>query len=101
MLAKSQWSDLANTERSHYLERFAREVVENTPYIRKDFQASGLKKPFVAAKFYLWLAEVQAQEHGDGWTPSTEVLLAYLVGQVKEPMRTIAPKTAQTPVPTP
>lgn len=83
VLAKSRWPTLSSDTRTQYLSRFEREVVANTPYIRKDFQASGLKKPFVAAKFYLWLAEVQAHESGDGWTPSTEVLLAHLVGQVR------------------
>ena len=83
VLAKSRWPQLSSDARTQYLHRFEREVVANTPYIRKDFQASGLKKPFVAAKFYLWLAEVQAHESGDGWTPSAEVLLAHLVGQVR------------------
>jgi hypothetical protein len=81
--AKSSWPTLSSELRGSYLSRFEREVVERTLYIRKDFLASGLKKPFVAAKFYLWLAEVQAEERGDGWTPSAEVLLAHLVGQVR------------------
>lgn len=83
VLAKSRWPALPSPERSAYLHRFEQEVVACTPYIRKDYAASGLKKPFVAAKFYLWLAEVQANEQGQGWTPSAEVLLAHLVGQVR------------------
>jgi hypothetical protein len=60
--AKVIWPTLPIEVRDDYLGRFGESEACSTTFVRKAFLESGIKKPFVAAAFFPWLAKTMAED---------------------------------------
>lgn len=65
--AKFGWPAVPMEVQEDYLRRFGESESCSTAFVRKAFQESGLKKPFVAAAFFPWLAKTMAEDAATEW----------------------------------
>ncbi|MFK4705859.1 hypothetical protein ABIC83_002698 [Roseateles asaccharophilus] len=73
--SKASWPGHPKEVQDDYVKRFELESLSSAPpAIQTAYKKSGLKSPMLAARFFPWLAKVEA---GERWSPTMGELLAF------------------------